>query len=278
VRISLAAWPMHFSRRYSDVNIALITTVELFPQTLQFLGDEAVAMSADWGPKVSLFWTNRDFSGGRFPPLDRIDYLDHGVTVLERERVRPTRPALEEVRSYLRGEPFTKWANQARIFAAAKTLEPSDRKSYLRAILYPARFCYSLMTGRMGSNDDAVSFLSRSLPAGLDVELIERALQCRRTGADPDSLFATRTALPWQIDACAALFSDLRSQSIRCFPCVDRPCHPVDPLQGGVWGLLSAHSLQFFREGMQAAGSGLGNRHCVSEHSSSFAVSPLRIE
>jgi hypothetical protein len=118
---------------------------------------------------------------------------------------------LEEVRSYLRGEPFTKWADQARIFTAAETLEPSDRKSYLRAILYPARFCYSWMTGRMGSNDDAVSFLSRSLPAGLDVGLIERALQCRRVGADPDSLFATRTALPSQVDSCAALFNDLRS-------------------------------------------------------------------
>ena len=63
------------------------------------------------------------------------------------------------------------------------------------------------MTGLIGSNDDALAFLSEARPAGLDVSLITRALQCRQAAADPDSLFPARTMLPSQVDACAALIA-----------------------------------------------------------------------
>jgi hypothetical protein len=195
-----------FSRRYSDIDIALMTGAGLSKQTLELLRGEAVALSSEWGPKVSVFWADRRFSLGRFPPLDRIDYLDHGIAVVERERVRPPRPTLDDLRDYLRGEPFAGWSDRARTFAAAERLDPKNHKAYLRTLLYPARFCYSWITGRMGSNDVAVSFLSEHQPAGIDVGLIGQALQCRRAAADPDALFPARTVLPSQIDACAALF------------------------------------------------------------------------
>jgi hypothetical protein len=63
----------------------------------------------------------------------------------------------------------------------------------------------------MGSNDDAVAFLLERPPARLDVGLIARALQCRREGADPDSLFPVRRMLLSQIDACAFGFSLLEA-------------------------------------------------------------------
>jgi len=195
-----------FNRRYSDVDIALVTTVGLSPQALDRMRSDAVALSADWGPKVSVFWADRYFSLGRFPPLDRIDYLDHAVALIEHERVLPARPTPEEIRHYLRGAPFTNWADRARSFSAAERLEPNDRKAYLRALLYPGRFCYSWVTGLMGSNDDAVAFLGEGHVSGLDVGLIARAVRCRQTAADPDALFPARTALPSQIDACASLF------------------------------------------------------------------------
>ena len=196
-----------FSRRYSDIDMALVTTAGLSAQVLDRLRSQAVALSADWGPKVSVFWTDRHFSLGRFPPLDRIDYLDHAVALMERECVRPARPTLEEIHHYLSGAPFANWAERARSFAAAETLEPKDHKAYLRTLLYPGRFCYSWMTGLIGSNDDAVAFLRERPVAGLDVGLIERALQCRQSAADPDALFPARKVLPSQIDACAALLS-----------------------------------------------------------------------
>jgi predicted nucleotidyltransferase len=118
-----------FSRRYSDIDMALVTEAGLLPQALDRVRSEAAALSADWGPKVSVFWTDRHFSVGRFPPLDRIDYLDRAVVLMERERPQPARPTLEEIRSYLSGAPFMNWADRVRRFAASETLEPKDRKA-----------------------------------------------------------------------------------------------------------------------------------------------------
>jgi hypothetical protein len=196
-----------FSRRYSDVDIALITTTGLTSQGLDDMRAAAVRLSADWGPKVSFFWTDRRFSLGRFPPLDRIDYLDHAIALMERERVGVARPTLAEIRDYLRGDPFAGWSDRARGFAASDALGPKEHKAYLRTLLYPARFCFSWATGLVGSNDEAVAFLKEKHPPGLDVGLIEEALECRRAAADPDTLFPERAILPSQINACALLFA-----------------------------------------------------------------------
>lgn len=206
-----------FSARYSDVDIGVVTETGVPKPVLDRARSEAVALSAEWGPKLSVFWTDRAFGIGRFPPLDRLDYLDHAVALTERERVVPPRPALADVQAYLAGAPFTGWAEQARRFAAAGSLEPNDRKSYLRALLYPARLCFSFMTGRMGSNDEAVDFLVRSPPPGLDMRLLAAALQCREANTDPDPLFSERYVLPAQVAACAALIgaTDQPSQGER---------------------------------------------------------------
>ena len=129
-----------FSGRYSDVDVALVTDAGLSPQMLDRVRSKALAESADWGPKLSVFWADRRFNLGRFPPLDRIDYLDHAVVLMERQRVRPVRPSLEEVQRYLGDAPFANWADGARRFATAEILEPKDRKAYLRALLYPRDF------------------------------------------------------------------------------------------------------------------------------------------
>jgi hypothetical protein len=196
-----------FSRRYSDIDLALVTRAGLTAPMLDRMRSEAIGLSPDWGPKVSVFWADRHFSLGRFPPLDRVDYLDHAVALVERECVRPARPSLEDIRHYLGGAPFAAWAERARGFAATEALEPKDHKAYLKTLLYPGRFCYSWMTGLIGSNDDAVAFLGTAQTAGLDLGLLESALQCRRSAADPDPLFSARNVLPSQIDACAALMS-----------------------------------------------------------------------
>src|ERR1700674_1724483 len=110
-----------FSRRYSDIDVALVTEAGLSPEALDRVRSEAAVLSADWGPKISVFWTDRHFSVGRFHQLDRIDYLDHAVPLRVRECARPARPTLEEIQHYLRGAPFANWADRAWSFAAAKT-------------------------------------------------------------------------------------------------------------------------------------------------------------
>ena len=55
-----------FSRRYSDVDIGLVTETGLSTQALDRMRGGAAELSADWGPKLSVFWTDRNFSLGRF--------------------------------------------------------------------------------------------------------------------------------------------------------------------------------------------------------------------
>jgi hypothetical protein len=194
-----------FSRRYSDIDVALITETGLSQQAFDHILSEAVALSAEWGAKLSIFWSDRHFRLGRFPALDRVDWLDHAVVLTERERAWPTRPTLDEIQHYLSGAPLVDWKENALRFAASEALDPKDHKTYLKTLLYPARFFYSWMTGRNGSNDDAVTFLGERCPTGFDIGLLNRALQCRDAAADPDALFPARTKLASQAEACAAL-------------------------------------------------------------------------
>ncbi len=197
-----------FSRRYSDIDIAAVTATLLAPAELEPMRAAARDISPEFAPKLSIFFTDRGFAAGRFPPLDRADYLDHAVTLVEREHVAPPQPTLNDVRVYLAGVPFSNWAKNSKAFAGAETLQPAERKSYLRALLYPARFLYSYLTGRMASNDDAVAFVAERPPPGLDVRLLQQALACRRAAADPDDLFAARGLLPRQVTACEHFLRD----------------------------------------------------------------------
>jgi len=202
-----------FSGRYSDIDMAIVAEDGLGRFVRYLMHAKAATLSLQLAPMLSLFWTSRHFSLGRFPLLDRVDYLDHAVTV-ERERVLPLRPSLEETRVYLRGVPFAKWAEDAQQFVSFDALKPKDHKAYIRTLLYPARLIYSWTTGRVASNDDAVAFLYEQRPAGLDVDLIGLALQCRRDGANPMPLFPARMALPDQVRACARLLASPHAPAV----------------------------------------------------------------
>jgi predicted nucleotidyltransferase len=183
-----------FSARYSDIDMALIAAGHLEPGEIDLVNRKAAERSATFASRLSLFWADQYFSVGRFPPLDRVDYIDHAVTVLERRRVRPARPSLTEIRTYLRGEPFQKWSQEVQFLSSLSRLTIDDHKRYLRALLYPARFLYSWETGAIGSNDEAVAFL-KGRAAEIDTDLILRALRCRNQGDDSQSLFAERSKL-----------------------------------------------------------------------------------
>jgi predicted nucleotidyltransferase len=197
-----------FNSRYSDIDMALVAADAPTPEDLAAMRARAAVLSPTDAAKLSLFWTERSFGEGRFPPLDRVDYLDHAVPLVERERVRPARPSLAEIHDYLRGAPFAGWSEAVRSFSTAAELHPDNRKLYLRAHLYPARFIWSWARGTMASNDDAVALLRRGAPVGLDVDLIERALACRQAARDPDILFPERAKLLRQHAACAALVAE----------------------------------------------------------------------
>tara|TARA_R110000787_G_scaffold47266_6_gene114532 strand:+ start:958 stop:1683 length:726 start_codon:yes stop_codon:yes gene_type:complete len=194
-----------FNRRYSDIDVGLVAENGLTESDIATMRNEATRLSAALAPKLSLFWTDRHFSLGRFPPLDRLDYLDHATALTERERIIPARPTREDVRTYLKDAPFRNWAIAAERFSAIESLEPQDHKPFLRVFLYAARFAYSWQTGAMASNDTALAFLHETPPEGMDIALFDRALAVRHRAEDPDSLLPDRHSLPGLVEACRRL-------------------------------------------------------------------------
>jgi predicted nucleotidyltransferase len=172
-----------FSRRYSDIDIALITEVALDTAALSTLRGLAAECDATLSQKLSVFWSDRSFTLGRFPPLDRVDYLDRAVVLTERECVHR--------------------------FAGMSVLTPGDHKPFIRTLLYPARLVYSWSTGLMGSNDDAVEFTREHPPPGMNTDILTEALTYRQAGTDPDELFPARTILPDQVKSCIQVITGL---------------------------------------------------------------------
>jgi hypothetical protein len=56
-----------FSRRYSDVDVALVTTTGLSPQVLDHLRSNAVVLSADWDQSSQYFGPINIFLSAGFP-------------------------------------------------------------------------------------------------------------------------------------------------------------------------------------------------------------------
>ena len=69
-----------FSPRYSDIDLALVVRDQLSADDLALIRDEAVAESGLFARMLSLFWSDRAFRIGRFPPLDQVDLIDHALT------------------------------------------------------------------------------------------------------------------------------------------------------------------------------------------------------
>jgi predicted nucleotidyltransferase len=192
-----------FSHCYSDIDMALVTEDGLDTAALTTLRALAAEKDAALSQKLSVFWADRHFTIGRLPPLDRADYVDHAIAISERERVRPARPTLDEIRVYLKGAPFSNWIENANRFAKADVLPPGDHKVFIRTLLYPARLVYSWTTGRMASNDEAVAFTCEHRPPGMNTDVLTQALAYRQAGADPDALFPARAVLPDQVQSCS---------------------------------------------------------------------------
>src|SRR6266852_2982588 len=106
-----------FSWRYSDIDLALIFEDAPNSAVFEKMRTAAATGSPELASKLSLFWTDRGFSVGRFPPLDRTDYIDHTKALVERVRLSPVRPSLKEIKLYLQGAPFENWARTAEHFA-----------------------------------------------------------------------------------------------------------------------------------------------------------------
>ncbi len=170
----------------------------------------AKSLDPEYGKKLSVFWGNPDFTWGRLPVIDRIDLLDHGVPLLH--GVKPSLPSPDQRRD----SPGTaqsierSWKSRLPELNRLTTLEPKDRKPYIRAILYAARLIYTWDNLAVDSNDRAVEYLHEVQPSGLDLKPIDMALACRNEKCTAEDVFALRTDLDRQCESALSYISKAR--------------------------------------------------------------------
>jgi hypothetical protein len=196
-----------FSNIYSDIDVGLLLNCSEPPNQMSELIADAKTLDADYGKKLSVFWGNPEFSWGRLPVIDRLDRLDHGVPLLyafKHTFCRPTKNAIhqEQLDSIERS-----WKSRLPELSRLTTLEPKDRKPYIRAILYAARLIYIWDNLVVDSNDRAVEYLHQVQPPGLDLKPIDMALACRNGISTAEDVFSLRADLDRQCESAISYIS-----------------------------------------------------------------------
>ena len=154
-----------FSPLVSDVDLGLILADPPEPGDAAAVEAAAGAVrssGAPLGDRLSVFWgtpstLRGERPGGRFPPLDRLDLLEHGRLLAGAER--PRRPAAPrhrraggQRRRVRARRPRRRRRRSADLRSPARVLARGVRP-VTKLVLYPPRFLFTAETGRVGTND-----------------------------------------------------------------------------------------------------------------------------
>jgi hypothetical protein len=179
-----------FSPLVSDVDLALIVAdpvssrdgeiVQSIAQTLAAGGSDLHArLSVFWGTPLTLAGSR---SGGRFPPLDRLDLLQHG-RLLSGKDVRAGLPQPDRIEMLVAGAEFALGS-----LAGDAVVEQLRRPDILlgqgirhvtKIVLFPVRFLYTAETGQVGTNHAAASHHLAAIDARPGASLVAAALAWR---------------------------------------------------------------------------------------------------
>ena len=172
-----------FSRLVSDVDLGLILQDPL--RATDRLAIRKVARSLRAGgpaldERLSVFWgapstLGGHGRGGRFPPLDRLDLIDHGRLITgddtRSSMARPDQTELlvagaEFALGYLGGarklpDRLRDWRRQSdstldEIRTPARLVSRGPRR-LTKIVLFPVRFLFTAKTGQVGSNNGAAA-------------------------------------------------------------------------------------------------------------------------
>ncbi len=197
-----------FSPLVSDVDIGLVLTDP--PRVndrfrLRTVGDAVRAGGSDLHQRLSVFWgtpaTLRGRSSrGRFPPLDRLDLLDHGRLLAGTDaREGVARPAQAELLvagaefalGSLGGDPdpaHRPWRLAGRVprgddpvteVRTPPLLISRGTRRVTKVVLFPVRFLYTAATGRAGTSAAAAEHYLAG-PSAPAAELVTAALAWRQ--------------------------------------------------------------------------------------------------
>ena len=207
-----------FSPLVSDVDLGLILRDPLRAHdrvTIHRVARSVRAGGSALDERLSVFWgtpsTLRGLRhGGRFPPLDRLDLLDHGRLLSGQDArsglARPGRDELlvagaEFALGYLGGA----WKRPGRLWDRARLRRPDDDvlneirapsrlvsrgpRRLTKIVLFPVRFLFTAQTGQVGTNALAAEhhLASSHVPA---TTLVTAALAWRLEPPAPDEAVA----------------------------------------------------------------------------------------
>jgi hypothetical protein len=185
-----------FSSATSDVDLGFIVDA-LADETAAVMQSIRERVHARFGTplsaRLSLFWASWDdlqlqSGAGRFPLVDRIDLLEHGICLLGEDlRARVQLPAREQRarQLVLEGARFMleKLVTPERVewLRNPQRLVALGCREVTKAVLFPVRFLFTADTGRAAANPEAIShFLAtRTGPAR---ELVVAAASWRERG------------------------------------------------------------------------------------------------
>jgi len=184
-----------FSPLVSDVDFGLIVTEPLQPsdaadiENVQQIAGKRGCYLAD---RLSIFWGSRqslenDSSGGRFPPFDRLDLLDHATLISGTECRQgipaPTREQLE-VAGFEFALDYLATPQRIEEFKHPERIVSATPVYLSKTVLYPPRFLYTSDTNRVAGNDVAVEhYLKRH--DGADAGLVSTVYEWRVGGDAP---------------------------------------------------------------------------------------------
>ena len=178
-----------FSETVSDIDLGVVLAGPLDATdaaSMDVIARSAKARDASLPNEISIFWgsiesLNGAVLGGRFPPFDRLDLIDHGLPLHG-----------NDVRSELARPPHRELVLAGARFAL-DTLGTDDRVAQFRdpglivdrgpiyltkMILFPARFLCLERTGLVTGNDESAHYYCDNFD-GPDAELVAQAQQWR---------------------------------------------------------------------------------------------------
>jgi hypothetical protein len=197
-----------FSELVSDVDIGLVLTDESRTSdadAIESVAAEVRDSGTELHKRLSVFWATlstleRGTGGGRFPPLDRLDLIEHGRLLVGHDpRENMTRPSRADV--FLVGAEFALdfLAGEVGVRAPASTrlgsMSPGDDsvtkqlrdpalllaqgpRRLTKLVLFPVRFLFTAETGDVGTNALAVEHYLAD-PEAPAKQLIDAALGWR---------------------------------------------------------------------------------------------------
>ena len=180
-----------FSELVSDIDVGLIVSDPPRPEDVSMIQEVADAekskghalharLSVFWGTPATL---RGELDGGRFPALDRLDLIENGRLLAGSDDARfgLPRPGVREL--IVTGAEFALdyfGSGAMEEIRSPELLIAHGVRRLTKLVLFPVRFVYTAVTGRIGTNDAAAAhYLSDGhAPSG---ELVAAALAWRRS-------------------------------------------------------------------------------------------------